>query len=81
MAGIVRISKGVFRPKILVTKPQHIFPIKPPTHISDATQLASSIVIGPVGNGEFFSDVNKIMLGLAHPQTTPYPNKSKFTVV
>lgn len=61
---------GNFLPNLLVTNPKNILPINPPTPISEAIQEASSIVILPDGNG-VLSDVNRMMLGLAHPHVTP----------
>lgn len=62
--------RGIFRPNALVINPKKIFPIKPPMHNSDATHDASSIVIGPDGNGVSFV-INKIVLADGHPQVTP----------
>lgn len=62
--------KGIFRPNLAVMNPKNIFPMRPPKQMSEAIQLACSIVIFPDGNGESF-DVSKAMLGLAHPHVTP----------
>lgn len=61
---------GIFLPYALVTKPKNKFPITPPTHKSDATQEASSIVIEPDGNG-LSSDVSNRIFGELHPAVTP----------
>lgn len=57
---------GFFRPNLLVMAPKKKVPIAPPAFINEATQLASSIVILPVGNGDS-SDLRIIRLGLVIP--------------
>lgn len=61
---------GHFLPKRLVINPKMIFPKIPPKNPRDTTHDASSIVILPDGSG-VSSDINKIILGLAHPPVLP----------
>lgn len=58
-------------------KLENVFPAIP-SGTNEATDEACSIVNG-VANGES-SDVNRFMLGLAHPATIPNPIGSMFTV-
>lgn len=80
MAGIAINIKEFFRPNLLVTYPNKIFPMSPPTHRKDATQDAWSKVITPDARGDS-SDKSKAVDGLAQPHATPYPIVSKFTEI
>lgn len=78
---IVRIaikSNGNFRPNLLVTKPNMIFPTRPPAHVSDAIHDDSSVVIFPEGNG-VASDASIGRDKDVHEHDTPYAMLSKFT--
>lgn len=61
---------GNFRPNFDVIYPKMMLPINPPTHSKLAIHEASSIVIGPDGNGDS-SDVRIRILGDDHPDVTP----------
>lgn len=54
-------------------------PIKPPIDQSDAIHDVSSSVILPVGNGDEFSEVRIIKLGLSQPPPIPTANPNKLT--
>ena len=70
---------GQRRPNLFMTYPKIIFPKRLPMHCKDATYEASSIEIGPVGNGDS-SEVKRIIDGLLHPSKIPNPIVAKFTV-
>lgn len=63
--------RGNFRPKPFVIKPKIIFPIIPPKHSNEAIQLASSILILPVGRGDS-SDVRTGIKIDVHPHVIPW---------
>lgn len=64
------IISGIFLPNLLVTNPKKMFPIMPPTQMSDATQDASFIVILPDGSG-VSSDINRSIDGELQPHVKP----------
>lgn len=78
MVGTAISMRGIFRPNWQMINPKEKFPNKPPKLEIDASQLASSIDIGPVGKGDSF-DVNRWIEGDDHPVDIPYPNVNKFT--
>lgn len=71
-------SIGIFLPKLVARIPNTIFENIPPTESSEVTQLAASIVILPVGNGDL-SDVSRIFIGLDHPSNMPNWIMKRFT--
>lgn len=74
-----RAINGFFRPNLFVRIPNEMLPIKLPMAHNDAIHEPSSIVILPDGNGDF-SDVNRNIVGLAHPQMIPKPSEINDTV-
>lgn len=69
---------GFFLPKRSVIQPNRKLPSKPPEQIIAVIHEASSIVIGPVGNGEW-SDISSSTAADGQPHTAPYPIEIKFT--
>lgn len=79
ICGIAHNNNGIRRPNLSVTYANNKVPIIAPAHVNEAIIDDSSVVIWPVGSGEF-SDKNNNKLGDVQPHEQPKFNAKMFTI-